>query len=148
MAKTAVGSPLIPRTLFEIEAFTGFPPVDTFQPAGPWTLTYRIWTCHGYREFANNTVGFVRLHRSTTGQDRTFTLDVHQEIKNYDTSLNRIAAKIQCREDALSTPEKWTCTSTFMTPKGKKYTLLAMQTDGTSAGKEITLTHKIGRAHV
>ncbi|MHC4324102.1 MAG: hypothetical protein ACYSUX_07500 [Planctomycetota bacterium] len=49
--RTIVGSPITPSMLVELDAVTKFSPAPgNFNPAGNWTHSYRIWTCHGYRE--------------------------------------------------------------------------------------------------
>ena len=60
--RTIVGYPLVPDLLGDLNLLQGFPetPAD-FDPNGQWTNTYRIMTCHGYREEGNEDIGLLRL---------------------------------------------------------------------------------------
>ena len=113
--RTIVGSPLTPQMLFQLGATSGFSPDEKpFNPAGEWTNRYTIWTCHGYRESGNMDVGFLQIQRGPTGSDKRFELQVHQEIRNEEGSLNRIVARIDCMEGDISYPVKWHYTSVFL----------------------------------
>jgi len=111
--RTIVGSPLTPVLLKELGALNEFPftPED-FKPDGNWTNKYRIWTCHGYRESSNENVGFVRLKRIPES-DKTFTLNIHQEIAQTDDITNIIDGTIKCRNDILASPVQWNLSSSF-----------------------------------
>ena len=65
--RTIVGYPLVPDLLGDMNLLRGFPetPAD-FDPNGQWTNTYRIMTCHGYREDGNEDIGLLRLSKSPT----------------------------------------------------------------------------------
>lgn len=122
---TIVGYALTPSLLKELGAVDKFPlkPED-FDPKGNWPLrgwqnTYRIWTCHGYRESGNQNVGFVRLERVVENLDKAFTLKVHQEIVETDGLLNIIEATIKCRHNQLASPIRWDVWSHFVGPDNK-----------------------------
>jgi len=115
-----VGSPLTPTVLQELRAFDGFPPAASgFAPAGNWTHTYRVWTCHGYRESGNQNVGFLRIERVNGKSDGTFRLKADQQIVHVEGVLNTINAEIVCRNDPLASPVQWHLSSRFVGPEGK-----------------------------
>ncbi len=73
--RTIVGSPLTPTLLDELGALRDFPPSsEDFKPDGNWVNTYRIWTCHGYRESGNQNVGFIRIEHTAGKTNESFTL--------------------------------------------------------------------------
>jgi hypothetical protein len=117
--RTIVGSPLTPRLLEELGALGNFPPSsEGFKPNGSWVNTYRIWTCHGYRESGNQNVGFIRLER--IGQSgKEFVLNVHQEVAQRDGITNIIEATIKCRNNQLASPLEWKLSSRFIGEDGK-----------------------------
>mgnify|MGYP000997166384 CR=1 FL=1 len=72
-ARTILGTPLIPGVLHDLGALgASFPPPrpKDFDPTGAWTHVYRVWTCHGYIEEDNDTVGFLRVDRVPTLPNR------------------------------------------------------------------------------
>jgi hypothetical protein len=113
--RTIVGSPLTPVLLAELGALDEFPrmPKD-FDPRGDWVNTYRIWTCHGYRESGNYNVGFVRIERVAGGSKEIFALKVHQEVVEVDGLLNAIDANIYCLNNQLASPVRWHLWSRFI----------------------------------
>ncbi len=76
--------------------------------------TYRIWTCHGYRESGNQNVGFVRISRAGDKRKKSFTLKIHQEIAETDGMLNIIEARIRCLNNRLASPVQWHLSSRFI----------------------------------
>lgn len=116
--RTIVGENLTPTLLIELGALEKFPstPAD-FKPEGNWVNTYRIWTCHGYRESGNQNVGTLRLER-TRDSDRMFTLSIRQEIDQTDGLTNVIEGTIKCRKNQLASPVEWRLASRFEGPEG------------------------------
>ena len=113
--RTIVGSPLTPVLLEELGALAEFPlsPED-FNPKGNWVNTYRIWTCHGYRESGNQNVGLSRIERLAGKSLESFTLKVHQEVVEVDGMLNVLDAEIQCLNNQLASPTLWYLSSRFI----------------------------------
>jgi len=118
--RTIVGSPLTPVLLAELGALDEFPrmPKD-FDPRGDWVNTYRIWTCHGYRESGNYNVGFVRIRRAASKSKEEFMLFVHQQVVQVDGILNVINARMIYLNDQLASPIEWYLSSRFANPDGR-----------------------------
>lgn len=116
--RTIVGSPLTPELLKELGAVDIFPstPRD-FKPAEDWTNTYRIWTCHGYRESGNENVGFLRLKR-TRESEKAFTLNVHEEVLQTDAMVGIIDGTMTCRNNPLASPTRWNLSNRFIGADG------------------------------
>ena len=128
--RTIVGSALTPTLLKELGAIGKLPSTsDHFQPNGNWVNTYRIWTCHGYRESGNENVGFVRLKR-IGDSDKTFSLHIHQEVEQTDGITNIIDGTIKCRNNQLASPIQWNLTSRFIGANGKHITELSSKENG------------------
>ena len=117
--RTIVGSPLTPTLLKELDALNKLPftPKD-FKPDGNWVNTYRIWTCHGYRESGNQNVGFLRIERIDNSIE-TFVLNVHQEVVQTDALTHIIDGTIKCRNNQLASPVEWRLKSKFIGADGK-----------------------------
>lgn len=113
--RTVVGSPLTPGLLRELGAIGKFAfASEDFKTDGNWVNTYRIWTCHGYRESGNYNVGFVRIERTAGGSKEIFALKVHQEVVEVDGLLNAIDANIYCLNNQLASPVRWHLWSRFI----------------------------------
>jgi len=132
MAKkqTIVGENLTPAVLKELGAVDEFPitPAD-FRPDGDWTNSYRIWTCHGYRESGNQTVGSLRITRNVDSP-QTFVLKVRQEIRQTDGLTNVVHGTIKCRADRLATPAEWKLSSLFVGADQKELSELSRNDGG------------------
>jgi len=121
MAKkqTIVGSPLTPELLSELGAVDEFPSTpEDFEPSGNWGNTYRIWTCHGYRESSNQDVGFLRIHKKIEEQGKTFDVHIEQAVVQTDAMLSNIQAQITCLNNEYASPVKWQTSSRFFGPDG------------------------------
>ena len=128
--RTIVGSPLTPTLLEELGALSEFPPSsEYFKPDGNWVNTYRIWTCHGYRESGNENVGFLRIKRLINSQS-SLTLKVHQEVLQTDALVNIIEATIECRNNQLASPIQWKISSRFRGSDGKYISELSSNDNG------------------
>jgi len=131
--RTIVGSPITPSMLVELDAFTKLPPAPgNFSPAGNWMHSYRIWTCHGYRESGNENVGFLRIERIGNSGE-TFGLNIHQEVVQTDAITHIIDGKIKCRNNQLATPIQWNLQSRFTGPDGKHISELLSSDNGKAA---------------
>jgi len=130
--RTIVGSPLTPTLLNELGALNEFPPSsEDFNLDGNWVNTYRIWTCHGYRESGNQNVGFIRLKR--IGESgKAFVLNVHQEVVQTDGITNIIDVTIKCRNNQLASPIEWRLSSRFVGADGKNISGLSSNNNGTA----------------
>jgi hypothetical protein len=132
--RTIVGENLTPTLLRELGGLEEFPPTPTdFKPDGNWVNTYRIWTCHGYRESGNQDVGALRLKR-TPDSDSMFTLSVRQEVVQTDGMANVIEGTIKCRLDLLASPIEWALSSRFEGPEGEIIPELGYRNHGTATG--------------
>ena len=117
--RTIVSSPLTPGLLKELGAIDRFPLTsEDFDPEGNWQNTYRIWTCHGYRESGNDNVGFLQIRRSADAE-KSFTLTVYREVVQTDGLVNIIEATIKCRSNQLASPIQWNVWSRFVGPDNK-----------------------------
>ncbi len=131
--RTIVGSPITPNMLVELDAISKLPPTPgNFNPTGNWINTYRIWTCHGYRESGNDNVGFLRIER-TSSSGETFLLNVHQEIVQNDAIINIIDGTIKCRNNQLASPVQWKLQSRFIDADGKNIPKLLSNDNGKAA---------------
>jgi len=118
--RTIVGSPLTPELLAQLGVAARFSqPATDFHPDGNWVHTYRIWTCHGYRESGNHDVGFLRINRLAERADREFTLNVHREVIQTDGFLNVIDADIKCLHNPLASPIQWQVSNHSINPAGE-----------------------------
>jgi len=117
--RTIVGSPLTPMLLKELRAVDSFPltPED-FKPTEEWVNTYRIWTCHGYRESGNKNVGFLRIER-VRDSDEAFTLKMHEEVLQTDAMVGLIDGTITCRNNPQASPTRWNLSSRFISADGE-----------------------------
>ena len=113
--RTAVGRPLTPRMLRQelggLDELASTP--EDFKPDGSWINTYRIWTCHGYIESGNQSVGFLRIERIAGKAKEQFTLKVHQEVIQTDRILSTIDAEVKCLNNELASPIQWRLSSWF-----------------------------------
>lgn len=113
--RTIVGSPLTPALLSQLSAIGEFPQTPKhFDPHGNWMNTYRIWTCHGFRETGNQNVGFVRFRRAAAGTNEQLSLEVHQEVVEADGIVSVIDTNIRCLNNQLATPIRWHLWSLFI----------------------------------
>ena len=112
--RTVVGSPLTPDMLKELGAVRAFsPPSGDFAPDTNWEHTYRIWTCHGYRESGNDNVGYLRIRRTADSGDHV-SLNVYRKVVQTDALVNIVEAKIKCRKNPLASPAAWELESRFV----------------------------------
>ena len=110
--RTAVGQPITPAVLSELNALGSWPGHDgNFKPGGTWTHSYRIWTCHGYVSSGNDTVGALRLERKGAGTGGC-TLRTRQRMVHSGGIKHSIHAEIRCRGDAIGSMAGSTGSST------------------------------------
>ena len=132
--RTIVGSPLTPTLLKGLDALDKLPftPQD-FKPDGNWVSTYRIWTCHGYRESGNENAGFLRIER-IKNSNQAFVLNVRREILQTDAVIHIIDGTIKCRNNQLASPVEWKLQSRLFGPDGKNIPELLSSNSGKAAG--------------
>ena len=129
--RTIVGSPLTPQLLHELKALGKIPQTPAhFKPDGNWVNTYRIWTCHGFRETGNQNVGFVRIERAADKANESFMLKVHQEVLQVDGLLHTIEAEIKCVTSRLGCPVEWCVSSRFIDADGRAVEQLRTEEKG------------------
>ena len=133
--RTIVASPLTPTLLNELSALRDFPPSsENFKPNGNWVNTYRIWTCHGYRESGNENIGYLRIKR-LIDSDSSIVLKVHQEVLQADALVNIVEATIECWNNQLASPIQWRVSSRFIDSDSKPISKLSSnETGSASAG--------------
>ena len=137
--RTIVGSPLTPTLLKELGAINKLPSTpDDFNPDGNWVNTYRIWTCHGYRESGNDNVGFLRIER-IDDSGKAFMLKVYQQVVQDDALINIIDGTIKCRNNQLASPTEWELSSQVEGPDGKIISVLSSHNHGV-ATESVTST--------
>jgi len=141
--RTIVGSPLTPELLKELGAIDELPQSpEHFDPHGNFTNTYRIWTCHGFRESGNQNVGFLRIERLADKSNATHMLKIHQEVAETDGILNVIDAEIKCVTSRLGCPVEWHVSSQFIDTDGKAIEQLRAEEKGSK--KKGIMTVKTG----
>ncbi len=146
--RTIVGSPLTPTLLDELGALSEFPPSsEDFKPDGNWVNTYRIWTCHGYRESGNQNVGFLRIQKKVGGESDTFELCVKQTVVQTDAMLSTIEAHITCLNNEYASPVKWQVSSHFFGPRGKSLDTLSTAESVFIEGETMTIEAGAGILH-
>ena len=119
-SRTIVGEPLTPGLLRELGAVQWSPYPSEVPPRdGPWLETWRIWTCHGYRESGNDNVGYLRIERIGAKADDEFTLKVRRKVIQNDGILNTIDAEIKCLANELASPVEWRLSSSFIDADGQ-----------------------------
>ena len=140
--RTIVGYPLVPDLLGDMNLLQGFPetPAD-FDPNGQWTNTYRIMTCHGYREDGNEDIGLLRLSKSPDTDD-TFRLQVDREIVNDEHRLHKYAAEIICRKDLSASPVSWRLSNQFTAPNQSDPRTLEETGKANGTTAEITINNR------
>lgn len=139
--RTIVGSPLTPELLKELGAIDEFQQSPKqFDPHGNFTNTYRIWTCHGFRETGNQNVGFLRIKREAPSESKTaFALEIYQEVVEADGMLNVIEVYMICLNDQLASPLAWKLFNRFIDPNGKVISELGTKEEAEVRKNSITV---------
>jgi len=146
--RTIVGSPLTPTLLKELGGIDSLPPIPaSFRPDGNWMNSYRIWTCHGYRESGNQNVGFLRIQKKTGRGAHTFELHIEQAVMQSDAMLNTIEAQITCLNNEYASPVQWHLSSCFVGPAGKVLGQLSTAESVSIEGKTMTIETPAGILH-
>jgi len=140
-SRTIVGSPLTPGLLEDLGALGEIPPAPTsFAPDGDWVNTYRVWTCHGYRESGNDDEGFLKIERVGQGRDGRFRLNVDQQIVHTEAALNAIHAELECKTDPIASLVRWRLSSRFVGPEGEVRPRLGTEERGRVRGEGIEVS--------
>ncbi len=142
VTRVIVGYPLTPSVLKKMDAQVE-PELlrQQFDPESEWTNTYSIWTCHGYLNDGNDHEGFLKVQRKNTGKDDSFELRIRQEIVHNEAAFNIIDAKIECRNNEISSPLSWNISSTFIGPDGKERPELGKHEECKISRDRILVTH-------
>ena len=143
--RTIVGSPLTPTLLKELGAIDKLQstPVD-FNPDGNWVNTYRIWTCHGYRESGNQNVGCLQIQKKTQRSSETFNLYVEQTVLETDAMLSTTSAKITCLNNEYASPVRWQISNRFFGPQGKSLDELSTAENASIEGQTMKIKTPTG----
>ncbi len=136
-----VGEPLNPSVLDRIRALTDWPPApERVSPDGNWVHTYRIWTCHGFTDRGNSNPGVIRIERVAGAAEQFFTLNVRQRVVHVGDIVHELRARIECRNDRLASPQKWSLTSRFFESNGKEREGLVVQEQGRCRDERVVRT--------
>ncbi len=139
--RTIVGVPLTPALLGELGAADRFSPAPKdFRPGGGGVQQYRIWTCHGYRESGNQSVGFLRINRTADDREGSFALKVDRKVVQTDGLAHTTTATIRCRADQTASPIEWRLSSLFTGPGGEARPELGSVESGKISGGAMTVT--------
>lgn len=143
--RTIVGSPLTPTLLQKLGGIGRLTPTPAgFKSNGNWVNSYRIWTCHGYRESGNQNVGFLRIQKKTGGEGNTFELYVEQAVMQTDAMLNTVKTRITCLNNEYASPVRWHLSSRFVGPTGKILGELSTTESVSIEGKIMTIETPTG----
>lgn len=146
--RTIVGSPLTPSMLTELGAVKRIPSLgEAFDPTGDWEQTYRIWTCHGYRESGNQDVGSVQIKKDVAQGGKTFTLSIRQTVAETDALLCTIEAEIECLSDAYASPTGWQMAASFVGADGQAIKDLGSTETASVEGNTIAIKTPTGTRH-
>jgi hypothetical protein len=130
-----LGVPLSPEVLRRIGALKNVPPLpDGFRPDGDWTLSYRIFGCHGYVDQSNETVGVLRIRRAAGDP---FRLQVHQDIR-HNNGGETLDIEMTCRPNPIASPLSWTLTGKRFDEDGKELPELATTQKQTNRPASLT----------
>ncbi|UCG46721.1 MAG: hypothetical protein JSU94_14595 [Phycisphaerales bacterium] len=141
--RTIVGVPLTPSLLAELGAAGRFCPAPKdFRPGGG-VQQYRIWTCHGYRESGNQSVGFLRIDRAADDREGSFALRVDRKVSQTDGLVHTTTATIRCLRDQTASPIEWRLSSLFTGPGGEVRPELGAVESGKISGGVMTVTRGI-----
>lgn len=136
---------MTPALLSQLRAVDEFPATPKeFDPQAGWVNTYRIWTCHGFRESGNQNVGFVRIERAAGKANEPFILKIRQEVLQVDGLLHTIEAEIKCSNNQLASPVQWHLSSRFVDHNRKIVDDLGTQERAVVDGNIITIRTKGG----
>jgi hypothetical protein len=97
---------------FPLESFK--PPTGPFDSQGPWRATYGIYTMPGQAGRA----GEMRLARATP-VNNSFSLRFRYDKNLVGGARQVTEATIQCANDALATPSRWTLDAVTLDHAGK-----------------------------
>ena len=143
-SRTPVARPLTAAVVAELGVLgDDWPPRSReFQPKGNWIHTYRIWTCHGYRESGNTDQGYLVIERRVGASDDHFSLRVEQQVVHKDGIWHSLHARITCRNNQIASPEEWDLASRFWSPSGKEHEDLRLDTKGRlRSGRAVFRSH-------
>lgn len=96
-------------------------PEEAFDPHGDWELKYGVYTFTALRQgpTPGGLVGRMTLARKSVGEDEA-DLTLGYE-KDGPGAVQKVAAKIRCKADALSTPIRWEYSAHVVDSQGKPY---------------------------
>jgi len=90
------------------------PPGGDFAPEGDWQASYGVYTLAGVCDRA----GTLKLQRRAAANGR-HVLRVSYEKTLPKGFVQKVAAKLDCETDALSTPRRWTYTTRIVSRSGE-----------------------------
>ena len=96
-------------------------PEDAFDPAGDWELSYGVYTFTAHRQgpTLGGQVGRMALARKTVNEREVeLTLDYE---KDGPGTIQKVAGRIHCGTDVLSTPSRWEYSAQVVDGQGKLY---------------------------
>ena len=117
------------------------PPEGAFDPNGHWQTSYGVYTLTG----RGVRVGKMRLTRKAdAGGGATIALDYKKTAPG--GFGQKVAARMSCRADALSTPTAWTFESKVLDPKGTPLKNTSLKKSARVKGKWIEITDGGGKS--
>jgi hypothetical protein len=96
-------------------------PERVFNPHGDWSLSYGVYTFTSMRQgpTPGGLVGRMTLARKVVGENEAdLTLDYEKDGRG---TIQKVAGRIRCKTDALSTPSRWEYSAEVVDSQGKPY---------------------------
>ena len=111
---------MTPGALKEYQAIEGLPPKGSFDPAGAWRQTWRIWLLRRNPKDVNYR-GFIRLRREPSADGRAFVLTVNQTTVHVSHAcIHETKARIRCANDELASPRSWNIETRLFSPRDNR----------------------------
>ncbi len=121
--------------------FTNFQiPEGVFDPGGDWQLYYGVYTfaVQSQKPVLGGLVGRMTLARKAVDEkEADLTLNFE---KNGPGTVQKVAAKIRCGTDALSTPVRWQYSAEVVNSQGKPYENSKIAKRGEAADGRVEIT--------
>ena len=135
-----VGTPLTPIMLEELKVIENFKDWNKeFKPEEEWDSTYLFWLCHGYRTIKNDEPGSLRIKRTNSKSNRSFSLKITEKIAHEEGAVHITEAEIRCLNDPLASPVEWKLSSRFIGPDKKERPELKMKGEGSIKGGKVKI---------
>ncbi|NQT15246.1 MAG: hypothetical protein HQ582_20990 [Planctomycetes bacterium] len=115
----------------EAAEFYGPAPQDDFDPNGAWQATYVILDNAPNRAIRlMRAEGYLRLRRTTPGDDGLFRLDVELVARKQRMGSFRTTIEVVCQSDTLSTPQRWKLSTVSLDAKDQPVEVTRVEESG------------------